>query len=408
MPKMTPQGTRRRATGALVLVLAFVLALATLAAPATAASAATTARVPQGFVGMNIGDPLFPDTDPSVNLPAQLNVMVASGVETIRIPVYWSLMQPYADWAAVPAAQRAQFTSVGGIPTRFGPLDEIVALAAQRGLGVLPVVIDAPAWDAASPAGQLTVPRSDGPYGAFVAALARRYGPRGRFWATHGPARPIRTWEIWNEPNIAGYWPLQPFERGYVDLLRAAHTAIKRVDPGATVVLAGMPNDSWGYLAKIYAIHGARELFDAVAVHPYTRTPQGVITIVSYVREVMRANGDGGKPILLSEIGWPSSVGQTATLGFETTEAGQAHNIAVLLPLLAANRTRLGIAGLDLYTWAGVEAPGAYTFDFAGLFRFTAGTFVAKPAYQAFRRGALALEHCATKAATATRCRAVA
>src|SRR5207248_3064683 len=97
---------------------------------------------------------------------------------------------------------------------------------------------------------------------------------------------------------------------------------------------------------KIYKIRGARGLFDVVAVHPYTRKPQGVVEILSRIRQVMNAGGDRHKPILADEVSWPSSLSKTHhTEGFDfaTTEAGQAHNIAALLPMLARNRRSLGL-----------------------------------------------------------------
>ena len=81
-------------------------------------------------------------------------------------------------------------------------------------------------------------------------------------------------WQIWNEPNTST-WPIQPFAKTYVALVRAARTAISRVDPGAKVVLAGMPNYSWHDLETIYRVRGARRLFDVVAIHPYTAQPAG-------------------------------------------------------------------------------------------------------------------------------------
>ena len=140
-------------------------------------------------------------------------------------------------------------------------------------------------------------------------------------------------------------------------------------------------------------------------MHPYTKQPAGVITIIGKMRQVMRQRGDARKPLLADELGWPSSVGKTKDLfGFETTEAGQARNIAAVLPLLAGARKRLGLSGFYLYTWTAKEQQGAYTFDFSGLLRYTGSRFVAKPALSAFKRVALKLEGCHSKS-VGNRCR---
>jgi hypothetical protein len=401
-----------------LLVLAALMLGASL--PAAGAAGATkrsssstspappTGPVPQGFVGMMVDGPLYPTPDPSVDLGKQLDAMVASGVQSLRLTFDWSSAQPYRSFSDVPASDRSQFVDVGGVPTRFGVMDQIVGLASQRRLTELPVVLNAPSWDGVHrSAGIVDVPRTDAPYANFLAALVHRYGPNGSFWQTHSPKVPIRMWQIWNEPNIPAYWPLQPYVSRYVGLLRAAHNAIKKVDPGAEVVLAGLPNFSWQELAKIYKVRGARNLFDVVAIHPYTKQPQGVITILSLNRQVMNANGDARKQMLADEISWPSSLGKTThNVGFDfaTTEAGQARNIGKLLPMLGRDRKQLGLAGFYYYTWAGRERKGNLAFDFAGLFRFNNGMFVAKPAFGVFRRDALALEQCRQKGPVATSC----
>jgi hypothetical protein len=387
------------------VVAAFACAVG-LALPAAGASAAAPAPVPAGVVGMNFSGVLFPDTSPGINLNAQMGAMVASGVQSIRAVFDWSYAQPYSSWSQVPPAETSQFTDVGGIPTRFGVFDALVKLAAKHGLTVLPTVLYTPLWDAAPSINALSIPQRDAPYAAFCAALVRRYGPHGTFWRTNSPAVPIRMWQIWNEPNLEYYWPKQPFAASYVALLRAAHQAIKAADPGAKVVLGGLPDISWESLKTVYAIPGARKLFDVVALHPYTKQPQGVITILRYVRQVMVAAGDSDKPMIADEISWPSSVGHDATSEFDigTTEAGQARKTATVMALLASNRRSLHLIGFDYYTWATPDDNGGNQFDFAGLFKYSSGRLTPKPAFAAFRKAALALEHCRKRGREANVC----
>jgi hypothetical protein len=391
-----------------VLALTAFLA-STGAASARAHRSTNPAAVPPGFVGMDVDGPLFPVTNPSLDLANQLDTMVSSGVESLRVTFDWAGAQPYPGWREVPEADRGEFTDVGGIPTRFSALDEIVGLAAERRLSVMPTVLDAPGWDAVSARGSLIArPRSVAPYANFVKALVRRYGPKGTFWVNPGiPKVPVRMWQIWNEPNIRVFWSAQPYAGSYVALLKAAHAAIKGADPRAKVVLAGLPNFSWVALNRIYKVRGSRSLFDLVAVHPYTKQPAGVITILTRVRAAMAAAGDGRKPMLADEISWPSSRGQTPhSTGFDfaTTPAGQARNLSVLLPLLGKDRVKLRLAGFYYYTWMGAEHRNALAFDFAGLLRLRSGKVTEKPAFEVFRRDALALEHCSAKIAIATRC----
>ncbi|HEV3128236.1 MAG TPA: hypothetical protein VGY32_04595 [Solirubrobacteraceae bacterium] len=366
------------------------------------------ARVPHGFAGMVVDEPVWPD--PWIDLQAQVDRMVASGVESLRVVFDWSVAQPYRSWNDVPPSQKSRFVNAGGVPTDFTAFDQLVSAASRDGLQVLPVVLAAPKWDGQTKKGAIvSIPRTPAPYAAFVKALVKRYGPGGSFWQAY-PYRtsvPIRMWQIWNEPNIYPFWPFQPFEARYVALLAASRKAIKSVDPTAKVVLAGMPNYSWINLRRIYKIPGARSQFDVVAIHPYTKEPQGVITILGYVRQAMNQAGDTTKQIIADEISWPSSIGKTTHntgYDFASTESGQAQKIKQVLPMLVANRKRLGLAGFYYYDWAGQERRNDLAFDFAGLFRESDGQFVVKPAYDAFRRGALAIEGCSSKGHIAASC----
>lgn len=379
--------------------LAVVLAVSIVGLGIPSASAA---GVPAGFVGMNADGPVFSVPGQSKH---QLDGMVASGVESIRVVFDWHAAQPYADWNQVPIDLVGNFQP-DPVPTSFAATDQMVYLAARRHLTVLPVVLYSPSWDSAPhPADALAVPQSALPYGNYLGLLVRRYGPRGSFWRAHPglPKVPIRSWQIWNEPNLLNFWPA-PLVPNYVSLLRAAHTAIKQADPGAKIVLAGMPDYVWADLALLYK-GGARGLFDAVAVHPYTKTVQGVITILQLVRRVMDRAGDRRKPIILTELNWPAALHRTPFYaGFETTAAGQARKIAAAIPLLARYRRRLGLRGFYYYTWVTNDVPGGDPFQFAGLLGRSHGRFVKEPAYDAFRRAALALEGCSLKAAVATQC----
>jgi hypothetical protein len=381
-----------------LLVIALVACVAV--APARA-----MARVPQGFVGVVAGGPFF---DPAVAPGHQMDVMVAGGVESLRVVFDWAAAQPYKSFSEVPADQLGQFSDVNGVPTSFRDLDQIVGLAAARGLRILPVVQQAPYWDARDPNSGYSAPASPTPYANFLTALIQRYGPSGTFWATNPaiPRLPIGMWQIWNEPNFRGYWNVQPnFYPSYLQLLRAAHKAIKAADPRAKVVFAGLTNFAWRYLGQFYRL-GARGMFDVAAIHPYTGSAGGVIKIAQLVRGVMNGAGDRNKPILITEFAWPASRGKTLLqYSFDTDMTGQATRLARMLPLLASQRVKLGLAGFYYYTWISNYDPTAnYPFDYAGLLKFGSGQVSSTPSYGVFRRDALAMEGCRSKASVATRC----
>ena len=375
--------------------LLVALLLLALAAPARAADR----RVPPGWLGVVADGPL------TAAHGGEWDAMVGAGVETVRVAVRWYELQPYGTAAEVPPADAPRFRDGGGVPTDFTGLDAVVAQAAARGLVVLPVLQATPAWAARTP-GDITSPPADpAAFGRFAATLAERYGPRGTFWAERPdlPRLPVRAWQIWNEPNLTRYWSQQPFARSYVALLAAADAALARAAPGAQVVLAGLPNESWRALRAIYRA-GGRGHFDVVALHPYTRRPRDVVRIVRYARRTMRRAHDGGTPVWITELSWPAAKGAVPRpAGFETTDRGQAGKLRTALRLLVRERRALRIGRVLWYTWLSTEQ-GPSSFDWSGLRRLRDGRPVSTPALTAFRRAARRLEGC-RKGPDARRCR---
>ena len=362
-----------------ISALWLVAAAAHASAAPVASAAPAVAKVPGSFVGVNIDGPLA-GGQPS--LPPAMSTMVGAGVESVRVAFNWAAAQP----------------TQGG-PVDFSETDMLVGDAARDGLTVLPVVLYTPSWDARpNPPGTIAIPRDDAPYAAYLSALVKRYGPSGTYWADNPtlPKRPIREWQIWNEPNFTYYWPTRPFAPSYMALVKAAHAAIKQADPGAKVMLAGMPNDAWNYLQKIYNVPHAGRYFDVVAAHPYTVIPSNVILFLQKMRAVMTRNGDAGKPIVITEMGWNSSVGHKPSDNFccQSTAARQATKVQAVLPLLAQNRAALKLQAFYYYTWASQGTNGGPSTGWAGIFQIHGSKLVAQPVYAQFKAGVLAIEHC--------------
>jgi len=370
------------------LLTTLLLALCAVAATAPPAAAAQR-TVPRGWLGVIADGPL---TRAGAVVDGEWDLMAASGAESVRTAFYW------------PSAQRQE-----SAPPDLSRFDAVVLDAARRGLPVLPIVTGTPGWAGRRPGDETSPPRDPRLYAAFLTTLLGRYGPRGSLWAEHPelPARPIRAWQVWNEPNLTRYWTpprRQTFARSYVELLRAAHGAIRRADPGARVVLAGLPNESWIALRKVYRA-GGRRYFDAVALHPYTGKPRNVVRLVELARREMRRFGDVRKPVWITELSWPAAKGKTEnTSGFETTDAGQARRLADAVRLLARARGRLRIERVFWYTWLSEEG-SPNSFDYSGLRRVRRGSIVSVPALSAFRRAARRLEGCAKAPGDARRCR---
>ena len=185
-------------------------------------------------------------TAPAALQEAQFALMRRSGVETVRTAFSWEDAQPRQNE-----------------PTNFAPTDRLVELAARHRIELLPVIIYTPFWARIHfYAGFSSRPRRIGDYARFVEELVRRYGPSGSFWDERPdlPRRPLRYWQIWNEPNLPHFWwtgKAGRWTRSYGRLLNASYDAIKRADPGAKVVLGALANESWRDLAAALPNEGA-------------------------------------------------------------------------------------------------------------------------------------------------------
>jgi len=376
-------------------LLALVLALA-----CAAGAEAAERRVPQGWLGVTADGPF------KVEDAGEWDRMVGAGVESVRTAFYWAALQPYRSAADVPPEQAARYRVVDGVPTDFSSTDAIVAAAAQRGLAVLPVVQFAPAWAARNPDQFRSPPRRAADVTRFFRTLVERYGPDGSLWAERPdlPRRPVTQWQVFNEPNLKGHWPVQPFRRSYTATLRGAERGIHAADPGATVVLAGLTHESWKALRALYRA-GARGAFDAVAIHPYTARPADVLRIARYNRRVMRRYGDRRLPIWITELSWPAAGPRMRDVPrwAAADDAGQARLLREAIRRLERARTRLRIGAVYWYSWLTSETKQSW-FGYSGLRRIRRDERVDTPVLREFRRSARRLEGCTKAPGDARRC----
>jgi hypothetical protein len=272
----------------------------------------------------------------------------------------------------------------------------VVAAAAQAGLKLLPVVMDPPAWRSTAPARGASrgmyPPRNPSELAALATVLVQRYGPRGSFWAAH-PAltpSPIRSWQVWNEPNISAFWASGPNPAAYAQLLKVVSAAIHAADPGAEVVSAGLPPFDGGYTIKafidgMYAA-GAKGTFDTLGIHPYAPTAAGVLSVLHDARDELDRLGDTGRPIWATEFGWATGGPRTT---ITLTEAAQATVVHDTLALLQGSRDELSLRGYIMFRLRDVPTNAGQADIWplhAGLLRKD-GT--AKPALAAYRDAAV-------------------
>jgi polysaccharide biosynthesis protein PslG len=298
---------------------------------------------------------------------AELQRLGQGGVGTLRINLAWGSVQSGPD---------ASYD--------WSHYDPVVRSAAENGVRILATVYSTPGWAAETaeipPLGS-SLPKFE----AFARAAVRRYGADGSFWTEHPdvPKLPITNWQLWNEPNSPLFWKPSPDPEGYLRLLRAFHTAVRGVDPTARILVGGLfPTPAGGvtldsFLSALYQ-GGGRSLFDAVALHPYARTPRDALDRVAQARGIMRRFGDADKPIWITEVGWASA---GTPPGLVVGPAGQAAYLRKTFELAKADRDRLGIGGVVWYSLN--DTPGPLWVGHCGL--FTVGGDP-KPAWDSFAK----------------------
>jgi hypothetical protein len=189
--------------------------------------------------------------------------------------------------------------------------------------------------------------------GTFAEQLVRRYGPGGEFWSENPdvPPHPIRSWQVWNEPNLPTYWPDGPDPEEYTELLDAVADGVKRADRRAVVVSAGLSESRHGipfedFVEGMFEA-GAGDSLDVFALHAFARDSPGALGAAQTTRDLLGELGSNA-PIWITEIGWAS--GGPAS-PFTVGAARQAERIRETLSAYWRRRNELGLRGVIYYNW---------------------------------------------------------
>ncbi len=223
--------------------------------------------------------------------------------------------------------------------------------------------------------------------------------------AARSSARYVEAWEIGNEPNLdASYgWNAPPNAADYTRLLCEAYRRIKKADPTAIVVSAGLAptgripftwNGHKGYCAPgvgwcpIYyqdereflremLAAGAGDCFDALGYHPYgfAAPPEAApgsaacgpndfcFRSVEVIRRIMVDEFGVDKPIWATEFGWLVDPGQVGRPECRTDPAMAGRMWQVVSPDQQATYLKNAFAWAEAH-WPWMEAMFVFDYGF--------------------------------------------
>jgi hypothetical protein len=358
-----------------------LVALATLAgASAPRALAAPEAALPPGLT-LSVQDDHLAVT-PEAGIEARLDLLASTGVHVTRVDVLWNEVAP---------AQPARADDPHDPAYRWSRYDRVVDGLGRRGITAIFNVYRSPSWANGGRAPSWAP--SEGDYGAFMTALARRYDgvTPDEDGLVHGP---VELFQAWNEPNIPRF--LQPqwqtnadgshtaaSPRIYAGLLSTASRSVKAVQPGAWVIGFGgapngtdrPPNGGTGVITFIRGLVPYHPPADAFAQHLYPAAGPSVSTAMPSFRRLGELIGEldrvrPGLPILITEFGWTTS--PTSVRPSFVSEDEQAAYLREAVEMLrTTSRVRLAV-------WFNLEDNGEWT---SGLRR---ADLSAKPSWSVF------------------------
>jgi hypothetical protein len=370
--------------GRSILAIAMIGSLLALNSTATD-SGATVPRVPHALkVGLSYGDTLVWMSD--ARLSGALDDTVALGAGWVRADLSW---------------QDIQYD--GRTAHNWWLFDRVVDAANKRNLTVLPVLAYTPPW--ARPANcdsPSCGPADPQEFATFAREAAARYAPKG-----------VHVWEIWNEPNLTGFWMPAPAPAAYNALLQAAAKAIRQTDPAAKLVLGGLAAartaggdmSQSDFLAGVSALGGNR-VVDAVGYHPYTYPylPSARTTFRTSwekmehgsdsIRGVLTSHGTPDLPIWVTEVGAPtggpgtSSDGSLSSIRPSTTHVTETRQARIAVDSVRTASTDPHVAAVVWYADRDLSTDRSSNENFYGLRRADGSV---KPAFGALRGAITAL-----------------
>jgi hypothetical protein len=268
-------------------------------------------------------------TTPAI-MRGDMELLKRSGIRVLRISIGWDGVE----------------ASKGNYNWLFW--DDYVKMAVEEyGITLVPYVCYTPSWNSTGDTTNFWnhTPKDYEAFGAFMTVLVNRY----KKW--------IKTWELWNEPDIDAYW--SGTSADLAKLTKIGAEAVRKADPAAKVVLAGLAHDT-KFLRALFRDHGISPYVDVVNCHSYFETWSGepLETVIDYVNTIadIIARYGNGQSLWMAEVGYSTfrrpdgfvSDSYRCTYDYEHTPAFQAVAMWRTLTMLLSTEKMAAVAWYEV------------------------------------------------------------
>lgn len=225
--------------------------------------------------------------------------------------------------------------------------DDYVKMAVDEyGITLIPYICYTPSWNSTGTTTNFWshTPKDYDEFGQFVTDLVNRYKDR------------IKSWELWNEPDIDAYWSGTAEE--LAKLVKIGSQAVRTADSTAIVVCPGLAGHTEFTLA-LFKDHGVSPFVDVVNIHNYYETWDGspienIVPYVNTIADIIKQHGNN-QSIWMAEVGYSTqrkkakvSDYYTAYYDYEHTPKFQAVQLWRTLTLLLATEKLAAIAWYEI------------------------------------------------------------
>ncbi|MBN1477609.1 cellulase family glycosylhydrolase, partial [Candidatus Sumerlaeota bacterium] len=148
----------------------------------------------------------------------------------------------------------------------------------------------------------------------------------------------VRYFEIWNEPNAAGFWPPEPNPEDYAALVAVAAEAIRAVNPEAFIIAGSTSGTDEAFFRRAFEA-GMNGHCDAISIHPYCTpaSPEGA-EIFPRMRAIHEMSGEYGDPlpVWITEFGYPTRGASSVTEDQQANFVARTYLLALTQPWITS------------------------------------------------------------------------